>query len=73
MDLIKITPDNERAKSILKMISLIEGRIKSQNKDKFASLIVVDYYEIIKEMTTALLLTEGYKTLSHKDLIDFFH
>ena len=71
MNLIKITPDNEKAKSIIKMVSLIEERIKIQDKDKLAALIVADYYEVIKELITALLLTEGYKTLSHKDLIDY--
>lgn len=71
MDLIKISPDKERAISIFKMTSLLEERIKSQNKSKMAVLIVSDYYEIIKELITAILLTEGYKTLSHKDLIDY--
>lgn len=71
MDLIKIARDNEKAKSIIKMVSLIEERIKTQDKDKLAALIVADYYEVIKELITALLLTEGYKTLSHKDLIDY--
>jgi hypothetical protein len=73
MDLIKITPDNERAKSILSMVSLIEERIKNQDKAKFTSLIIADYYEIIKELITALLLIDGYKTLSPKDLIDYLN
>lgn len=71
MDLIKITPDKEKAKSIIKMVSLIEERIKSQEKSKMAALIIADYYEIIKELITAILLVDGYKTLSHKDLIDY--
>jgi len=71
MDLIKITPDKERAKNILSMISLIEERIKLQDENKMSALILVDYYEIIKELITAVLFTDGYKTLSHKDLIDY--
>jgi len=71
MDLIKITPNKEKARNILKMISLIEERIKQQNREKMASLIMADYYEIIKELITAVLLIDGYKTLSHKDLIDY--
>ena len=71
MNLIKITPDKERVRSILKMISLIEERIKLQNKPKMAALVLADYYEVIKELLTALLLIDGYKTLSHKDLIDY--
>ncbi len=71
MDLIKITPNKERAKSILEMVSLIEERIKIQDKVKMASLVISDYYEIIKELITAVLLIDGYKTLSHKDLLDY--
>jgi hypothetical protein len=71
MELIKITPDKEKAKSILKMISLIEERIKTQDKKRMAALIIADYYEIAKELITAILLIDGYKTLSHKDLIDY--
>ncbi len=70
-DLIKITPDKEKAKSILKMVSLIEERIKIQNKKKMTALIIADYYEIIKELITGVLFLEGYKTLSHKNLINY--
>jgi len=71
MDLIKITPDIERVRNILEMIGLIEQRIKTQNKEIMASLIIADYYEIIKELITAVLLTDGFKTLSHKELIEY--
>ena len=71
MDLIKVSPDKEKAKSILKMVSLIEERIKQQNPEKMTALIIADYYEIIKELITAILLIDGYKTLSYKDLIDY--
>jgi len=72
MELIKITPDGEKAKSMLRMVSLIEERILSQkDKTKMTSLIIADYYEIIKELITAILLIDGYKTLSHKDLVDY--
>ena len=68
MDLIKVTPDKERVKSILKIVKLVEERIKLQDKEKMAALILSDYYEIIKGLLTALPLLDGYKTLSHKDL-----
>ncbi len=71
MDLIKTTPNKEKVKSILDMIALIEDRISSLDKVKFTPLILSDYYEVIKELLTALLLIDGYKTLSHKDLIDY--
>lgn len=71
MEIIKITPDKEKARNILKMISLIEERIQTQDKIKMAALIIVDYYEVIKELITAIMLIDGWKTLSHKDLIDY--
>ena len=61
----------EKARSILKMVSLIEERIGKQDKKRMSALIISDYYEIIKELITAILLVEGYKTLSHKDLITY--
>ncbi len=69
MDLIKITPDSEKARNMLKMSSLLKERIKTQDKEKMAALIIVDYYEMAKELITSILLLDGYKTLSHKDLI----
>lgn len=71
MELIKITPGKERAKSIVKMASLIEERIKLQERKTMGSLILADYYEVLKELITALLFVDGFKTLSHKDLIDY--
>ncbi|MBU3906995.1 MAG: hypothetical protein KKA64_01960 [Nanoarchaeota archaeon] len=71
MELIKITSDIEKVKSILDTAELIESRIKIQDRNTFISLITSDYYEIIKELLTALLLIDGYKTLSHKDLVDY--
>lgn len=71
MELIKITPDKEKANSILNMSALIEKRIKLQDRQKMAALIVADYYEIIKELITVLLLVDGYKTLSHKNLVSY--
>lgn len=71
MELIKVTPNRERAVSILRMVSLIEKRIEKEDKEKMAALIIVDYYEMMKELITAILLIDGYKTLSHKDLIEY--
>jgi len=73
MDLIKLTPDKEKARNIIKMVSLIEERIKNQDKIKMTALIIADYYEVIKELITAILLIDGYKTLSHKDLVDYLN
>lgn len=71
MDLIKITPDKEKCKSIMKMTALLLERIGESDKKRHASLIISDYYEVIKELLTEILILDGYKTLSHKDLIDY--
>lgn len=71
MDLLRTTKDRERVKSILEMVELIEKRISKEDKSKFTPLILSDYYEIIKELLTAVLLCDGFKTLSHRDLIKY--
>lgn len=67
----KVKSDKEMAKSILKMIETRLKVLKLKNKKEFASLIVEDYYEIIKEALTALMAIDGYKTLSHEVLIGY--
>ena len=72
--MIRIKPDIEKAKSIL---SMTEDRIDFLNKIediKFITVIVENYYEIIKELTTAVLLIDGFKAVgeySHKESIDY--
>ncbi|MBI5332051.1 MAG: hypothetical protein HZB65_00600 [Candidatus Aenigmarchaeota archaeon] len=41
------------------------------NNEKFTTIIVEDYYEIIKEIITAILEMDGFKTLSHEALIAY--
>jgi len=69
--LIKITPDKERAKSIMDMVELRQKRVDASKDDAFSTLLLEDYYEIIKELATAVLNLNGYKTLSHKTLFDY--
>jgi ABC-type multidrug transport system ATPase subunit len=71
MDLIRVSSDKEKARSILKMTDLLGERIKKSDRKKMTALIITDYYEIIKELITAVLLLDGYKTLSHKNLIEY--
>jgi len=67
----RITPDKELSRSIQKMIEIRLKALKLKNNKEFASLIVEDYYEIIKEAITALMAIDGYKTLSHEILIGY--
>lgn len=67
----RVKPDREMAKSILKMIEVRMKALEQFDKKEFASLIVEDYYEIIKEAITALMSMDGYKTLSHEVLLGY--
>ena len=72
--LIRIIPNKEKAKSILKMTDTTLKMIKEIDIDKFSSNITKEYYEIIRELMTIILLLDGYKTYgegSHKKLIEY--
>jgi len=72
--LIKITPNKEKAKSILKMAKTTLKMIENINETEFPSNVVKEYYDVIREMITATLLLDGYKTYgkeAHKRLIEY--
>jgi len=70
-----IEQDKERVRNMLK---LIEVRLEfwepiSKNiKEKFASLVVEAYYEIIKELLTAYLNLDALSSSNHECLIRYF-
>jgi hypothetical protein len=71
---IKITPDKERAKSILNMIGERENFVRHVDQKQFATIAAENYYEIIKELCTAVALSKGFKFIgenAHKELIGF--
>ena len=73
-NLIKITVDLQKAESMLRMGEITLGRIKETNREKYASNIVKDYYDILRDFMTIILLLDGYKTIgegAHKTLIDY--
>jgi len=72
--LIKVSPDREKAKSIIKLAGNREEFVYSIKDAKFATIAVEGYYEIIKELAVALLLLDGFKTIgenAHKEVIEF--
>ena len=72
--LIRITPDHEKAKSILKMAKITLEMIRSLDIIKFTSNITKEYYEIIRELIGIILLLDGYKTFgegAHKRLVEY--
>ena len=71
--IIKITPDREKAASILNMVKNRKEFISSANIERFPTIAVENYYEIIKELATAILLLDGIKATgesAHKETID---
>lgn len=73
-DLIKITPNTEKAKSILKMVDTTLEMIKFIDKTKFPSNVAKEYYEVIRELISVILLLDGYKTSgdgAHKKQVDY--
>ncbi|MBI4141690.1 hypothetical protein HY484_02070 [Candidatus Woesearchaeota archaeon] len=67
----KIRPDSEKAKALLKMTELHEKRVQITPLHEMATLIVEEYYEIIKELITALMSCDGWKTTSHELLVGY--
>lgn len=70
-EVFRISKDKERAKDLLKMAYERLELLKLIPKDK-AFKIVEEYYEIIKELLTAIMYIDGYKTLSHVKLLEYF-
>jgi len=71
--IIKITPDREKAASILNMVKNRKEFISSANIERFPTIAVENYYEIIKELAAAILLLDGIKATGesvHKETID---
>jgi len=73
-DLIRITPNKEKANSIFKMVEITLEMIKQIDKNKFPSNIAKEYYEVIRELISIILLLDGYKTVgegAHKRQIGY--
>ncbi len=72
--IIKTTPDREKAKSILKMVETTMEMIGTVDSRKYPSNVLKEYYEVIRELLTVILLLDGYKTQgegAHKKLIEY--
>ncbi len=73
-ELVRIKPNIEKARSILKMVETTLKMIKGIDKSKFPSNVIKEYYEIIRELVSVILLLDGYKTMgegAHKRMIDY--
>ncbi|MBS3108908.1 hypothetical protein J4227_00060 [Candidatus Woesearchaeota archaeon] len=71
-DVSRITPEMEKAKSLLLLVALRQKDLRTKEKsEEFATLVVETYYEIVKELITAIMSIDGYKTLSHETLVSY--
>lgn len=70
-EISKVSKDKEKAKSLLDLIGLREKKLNLLDKKDSSTLIVEAYYEIIKELITAIMSIDGYKTLSHELLVSY--
>jgi len=73
-DLIKITPDKEKARSISKMVETSLEMIKTIDISKFPSNVTKEYYDVLRELISIILLLDGYKTYgegAHKRMIEY--
>ena len=66
----KLTPDKEKAKALLQLVELREKDLKTKSEE-FTTLIIEGYYELVKELITAIMSTDGYKTTSHELLVGY--
>jgi len=64
--IFKISKNSLRKESLIEMA---KERFEDIKKESKIYKIVEEYYEIIKELITALMYQDGFKTLSHKMLI----
>lgn len=71
--MIKVTPDKEKAKSMLKLIKSRKEFVSSIDSKKFPTNAAENYYEIMKELAATILLVDGQKTTgeyAHKEMIE---
>ena len=72
--LIRVTPDRVKAKSILKMVETSLEMVRTIDENKFPSNVAKEYYDIIRELASIILLLDGYKTFgegAHKKTIEY--
>jgi len=71
--IIKIMPDREKVKSMLRMALERKEFVSTIDPEKFSTNAAENYYEVIKELATAMLLLDGKKAIgenAHKELLE---
>lgn len=73
-ELVRVTPNKEKAKSMLKMAKTRLEMLETIDSAKYTTLVVEGYYEAIKELMSSILSLDGYKTMgegAHQMLIEY--
>lgn len=71
--IIKVIPDKEKVKSMLRLIKSRKEFVSSIDSAKFPTNAAENYYEIIKEFAAAILLLDGLEATgeyAHKEMIE---
>jgi len=72
--LIRTTPDKEKARSIMQMAETTFEMIRTIDLERFPSNAAKEYYDVIRELISVVLLLDGYKTYgegAHKTAIEY--
>jgi uncharacterized protein (UPF0332 family) len=67
----KVKENPEQAEALYKLAKRRLESVKKRRKDEFSQLLIESYYEVIKELISALLSIHGYKSYGHECLISF--
>ncbi|MBD3361657.1 hypothetical protein GF358_02575 [Candidatus Woesearchaeota archaeon] len=70
----RITPDREKAKSLLAMAKTTLQRLKETDKNKYPANTLTDYYDSLHKIMDAIASIEGIKFRgegAHQKLIDY--
>ncbi|MBR9699927.1 hypothetical protein GOV09_05710 [Candidatus Woesearchaeota archaeon] len=74
MELVRITPDREKARAIMKMVSSTLSMIAQLDISQFPSHATKEYYDVIRELISVIILLDGYKARgegAHKKQIEY--
>lgn len=70
----RVEPDSNRIRSLRKRVrQRLDRAQKTEVTEDTVSLLVEDYYEVIKELLVCYLLQKGFVSKNHQCLISFFY
>lgn len=64
--LLKVYPDKEKARSILKMAKKTLEMIRTIDAGRFPSNVIKEYYDVIRELISVVMLLDGCKTYGER-------